>query len=149
MEGNKVHTSGGPSRDTVALEATGLIGKDTQGSKEQLQDLMNLVQKRTTEYDPTLVENEEADKFEGEQMGYFHLIFKYADGKDKCTFFLACICATLFSASLPGFCVLFGEMLDGVGGSNTFDLLADQAQYMIYLGFYAFIFSSNLIIWYT
>ena len=147
MESNKVHTITGPNPDGIELETTGPI---TVGSKSQVEDLMTVVKTRTTAYDPTLVVVEEGGReFIGEETGFCHLIFKYANGCDKCTFIFATICAVLFSSALPGFCVLFGLMLDGVGGSNTFDSLGDQALYMVYLGVFSFVMSSNLIVWHS
>ena len=54
------------------------------------------------------------------------------------------IASMLFGAALPGFCLLFGDMIDSVGGSSTdgnFDMLGTQAKWMIIIGAGVFLFS--------
>jgi hypothetical protein len=41
----------------------------------------------------------------------------------------------VFSASLPGFCLLWGDLFDNVGaGPDAFDSVGDSAMQMLYLG---------------
>lgn len=45
--------------------------------------------------------------------------------------------SVLLGAALPGFCLIFGEMIDGVAETSdddSFNALQEQALYMIYIG---------------
>ena len=42
---------------------------------------------------------------------------------------------------MPAFCLLFGDMVDGVGGVNSFDSLGDSALYMLYIGVVVYVVS--------
>jgi len=46
------------------------------------------------------------------------MAFKLASGSDKALFFFAVIFACLMGAALPGFCLVFGEMIDDLGASQ-------------------------------
>jgi hypothetical protein len=49
------------------------------------------------------------------------------DGSDQCKWIAGLTGSVLFGGSLPAFCLLFGEMIDGVGNTaadaNQFDML--------------------------
>lgn len=57
--------------------------------------------------------------------------------------------SALFGAALPAFCLLFGNMIDGVGNtgadtadsSSGYDMLQTQAVYMIFIGLGVWVFS--------
>ena len=117
--------------------------------EQQNEDLANViiegVSEKTKTYDPSL-DNEEHKEFEStDKVGYFHMAFKFADGKDKCLFFFGIMCSLLFGAAMPAFCLLFGEMVDGVGGVNSFSSLGDSAIYMVYMAFGVWIASGGMI----
>jgi hypothetical protein len=71
------------------------------------------------------------------------------DCNDRIMLYLGQAGAILFGASLPAFCLLFGNMIDGIGkagadtsdSSSGYDALQTQAKYMIYIGFGVYIFS--------
>ena len=67
-------------------------------------------------------------------MGFFEMAFRYADPFDKVLFIIGLVCSLLFGCALPAFSLMFGEMIDSVGG-NSFDMLSVQAGYMLYIGF--------------
>jgi len=46
------------------------------------------------------------------------MAFRYADGSDKCYIYIGLFWAFLFGGSLPGFCFVFGAMLDDMGGGK-------------------------------
>jgi hypothetical protein len=145
-DNNKVHTIL-PNEAEMEMSATGLskIG----GENTQLDNLVECVKIKTSTFDPTAA-GEEAKDFEGEEGGFCHVAFKYADGCDKCMFFVATIASMMFGLSLPAFCIIFGDMLDSVGqGTGMFDVLGEQAIYMLIMGVWAFVAAGNLIVWYS
>jgi hypothetical protein len=71
------------------------------------------------------------------------MIFKYANDGDRWMFIIAVLASLLFGASMPSFCLIFGDMVDGVGGSNSFDMLSDSSLFMVYIGIGVF-FVANL-----
>jgi hypothetical protein len=46
----------------------------------------------------------------------------------------------MFGAALPGFTLIFGEMIDSIGG-NGFDSLGTQAKWMLIIGAGVYVFS--------
>ena len=60
-------------------------------------------------------------------------------------FFLGCTASLIFSMSLPGFCLLFGDMIDSVGSNDGFSMLGVQAKWMIIIGSIGFVFSFTFI----
>ena len=63
---------------------------------------------------------------EQKQASFLHLVFKYADSKDKCTFAVATVSALAFGIALPITCLFWGKMMDSVGGAmgrDTFEAL--------------------------
>jgi len=56
------------------------------------------------------------------------MAFRYADGSDKCYISVGLFWAFLFGGALPGFCFVFGAMLDDMGGGKG---LADMNESVI------------------
>ena len=101
-----------------------------------------MVQEKVESYDPALDgEKGEKEFDETEKIGYFSMIFRYASGGDKCLWVFAAIASIGFGAALPAFCLMFGDMIDSVGGASTagFGALDDQALYMVYIGMGVFV----------
>jgi hypothetical protein len=96
---------------------------------------------KTLSYDPAQDENEGKEFSSNEKVGFFYMAFKYADAGDKCLFIWAVISAVVFGASMPSFCLLFGDMIDGIGGVNSFDSLSNSAVYMVYIGLGVYVVS--------
>jgi hypothetical protein len=77
------------------------------------------------------------------------MIGRFMDGSDKLKMILGMIGSFMFGAALPAFCLLFGGMIDGVGGTGSdsatdtsgYDALQKQAIWMLCIGFGVFIFS--------
>ena len=59
---------------------------------------------------------------------------RYASFGDNFLFWFGNITAGLFGAALPGFCLIFGELIDELGDTTGFESMKDQALIMIYLG---------------
>ena len=68
------------------------------------------------------------------------MAFRYAHGNDKCYIFVGLLNAFLMGASLPGFCFVWGAMIDEMGaGSALADMNASVLQ-MVYVA---------IIVWIT
>lgn len=116
-------------------------------TESQVQGIVNKVQQLTVTYDPVKA-GEEVKEFEGEQMGFFDLVFRYASSKEKMMWFWATICSVLFGGALPSFCLIFGDMINDVGTGN-FDMLKDSAKAMSIIGVVATICSFSFIALYS
>ena len=111
------------------------MSKSAKKEKEDLaQLLVEAIKEKTLSYDPAQDEKEGKEFDTTEKVGFFYMAFKYADAGDKCMFIVAVLSALIFGASMPSFCLLFGDMINGIGGVNSFDSLSDSALYMIYIG---------------
>jgi ABC-type bacteriocin/lantibiotic exporter with double-glycine peptidase domain len=54
----------------------------------------------------------------------------------------------LFGGAMPGFCLIFGEMIDGVGGAEGIDSLKEQGIIMVLVGVFSMIFSGlQITLW--
>mgnify|MGYP006893255257 CR=1 FL=1 len=83
--------------------------------EDQISELYNVIQNKVKGYDPTL-DGVVAKEFEEtEQVSFRELVFRFSSCGDKCTFITAVMASVCFGASMPGFCLLFGEMIDSVG----------------------------------
>ena len=69
------------------------------------------------------------------------MAFRYADTTDKCHWALGILSTIVWSCSIPGFCLVLGDMSDSLTSAN-FDKLDEQALYMIYIGVGVMIFVS-------
>lgn len=98
-------------------------------------------------YDPVKA-GEEVKDFEGEQMGFFDLVFRYASPKEKMMWYWATFCSIAFGGALPSFCLIFGDMINDVG-TGSFDMLKDSAKWMSIIGSVATICSFSFIALYS
>jgi len=104
------------------------------GDTGQVQSLVDMVADKVSKYDPTK-DGEEASAYkETEEVGFWNLIFRYATGTDIMLWVLAMIATIITGASMPAFVLIFGEMIDSIGGAGGFGSLSDQALYMVYIG---------------
>ena len=60
-------------------------------------------------------EKKDEEEWEGEQIGWYTMVTRYADGADMCYLYAGLFGAFAFGAAMPGFCYYFGTMIDGVG----------------------------------
>lgn len=98
-------------------------------------------------YDPVKA-GEEIKEFEGEEMGFFDMVFRFASTKDKLMWWVATLNSVAFGAAMPGFCLFFGDMIQGVGASE-FDMLDDSAKWMAIIGAIAAVTSFFFISMYS
>ena len=99
---------------------------------------MKLVQDKVATYDPAA--EEEADvEFKGDSIGWWELVTPFATCCDYTMLWIGLSMAFLFGASLPGFCLFFGGMIDDMGsGSNESKQLQDIVTAKVTAGTYTF-----------
>lgn len=64
-------------------------------------------------YNPEQGEGE--SEWVGEKLGWFNMVLRYADCSDHLLLWFGLFGSCTFGACLPGICLLFGNMIDGVG----------------------------------
>ena len=79
---------------------------------------MEVVTDKVKDYDPTKTGEETSDFTETESVGVCTIYSKYVPCAEQLMAWIGVFSAILFSACLPGFCLFFGEMIDGVGGQG-------------------------------
>jgi len=100
-----------------------------------------MVSDKVKSYDPAQDDQEHKEFDTDEKVGFFDLCFRYASCGDRIMFGVAWTASMIFGAALPGFCLIFGEMIDSVGANAGFDSLGTQAKYMIFIGLGVYVVS--------
>ena len=114
-------------------------------------ELVDLVQKQTSSYKPDVSEEEKSEFETTEKISWLEMVGRNAETSDYLGLFAGMFMSMLLGAALPGFCLIFGNMIDGVAETsddNSFNALQEQSLYMIYIGcallFIAWIQTSTL-----
>ena len=76
---------------------------------------------KTKKYDPNAGQDGEAEFDTTEKIGWFGMIARERSTSDKVKFMLGATMASLLGAALPAFCLVFGEMIDGVASTGASD----------------------------
>ena len=116
-------------------------------SPGSIEDVCLQIEKKTKEYKP----NEGADpetEFETlEKMSWWAMVTREMSTSDGIIFALGCTTAATVGASLPGFSLVFGEMIDDVastgannGDEDSFSQLQKTSFWMLYIGIAMFFF---------
>jgi hypothetical protein len=87
--------------------------------QEQIDELYEMVKKKTDAYDPATEKDESSEFDTKEQISWSQMITRHMDCNDRIMLYLGNGGAMLFGASLPAFCLLFGNMIDGVGKAGA------------------------------
>jgi hypothetical protein len=85
------------------------------------QQLCDIIAKKTKTYDPEAGQDGEAEFDTTEKIGWWGMVARERSTTDLIKFILGLIAATGIGASLPAFCLIFGEMIDGVAGVEADD----------------------------
>ena len=126
----------------------GLISSNKR-SAEQVNELYELAKVKIDAYDPEEEKKADQEFDTTEQITWTQMVSRHMDCNDKLMLILGQSGAFLFGASLPAFCLLFGNMIDGIGqagvdtadSSAGYESLQTQAKYMIFIGFGVYMFS--------
>jgi len=118
----------------LAVELTPLSAEDP------VTKLREVVSSKIAKYDPS--DNTEASEFGTfEKISFSELVFRFSSRSDKMMFVIGWIASTLVGAALPGFSLIWGDMIDSIGGAKgDLDTLETQALYMGYVGVGTFVF---------
>lgn len=112
-------------------------------TENQLKEITDAVTEKVKSYNPDI--DPDSEFTTTEKMGWFTMCYRYMDGADQVKLISGLTASVLFGGSLPAFCLLFGDMIDGVGNTaadtDQFDMLQTQAKYMIYIGIGVWMFS--------
>jgi hypothetical protein len=100
----------------------GLISSNKR-SAEQVNELYELAKVKIDAYDPEEEKKADQEFDTTEQITWTQMVSRHMDCNDKLMLILGQSGAFLFGASLPAFCLLFGNMIDGIGqaGVDTAD----------------------------
>ena len=72
------------------------------------------------------------------------MAFRYASSCDKILFTIGLGSSIIFGCALPAFSLMFGEMIDSVGG-YSYEMLSIQAKYMVYIGLGVYLVSFTML----
>ena len=114
----------------------------------ELEIFHQLVSDKVAEFDPTKVVDKESEFTTTDTIPWSTIYQKQANCCDKTILGFAIMGSMLFGGAMPGFCLMFGEMIDGVGGAEGIDSLKDQAVIMVFVGIFSMIFSGlQITLW--
>ena len=92
---------------------------------DQLKEIVEAVQDKTKDFNPDA--DPDSEFTTTENMNWLTMCNRYMSGADRVKFYSGLLASLLFGGSLPAFCLLFGDMIDGVGqtgaDSSGFDSL--------------------------
>lgn len=100
----------------------------------------DIIAKKVSEYDPKVEVKNHSEYKTTEKVPFSTVVGKYADFGDKMLMVVGTFSCMVFGAAMPGFCFMFGDMIDKVGGSQT-DSLKGNLYIMIGFGSGCMIFS--------
>ena len=86
------------------------------GDDEFTNILRQSVQAKVEGYNPEET-GEETEFSKGEKISWFQMVSRYATCCDMTLMYSGVFCSIVFGASMPGFCLAFGGMIDGIGGA--------------------------------
>lgn len=92
---------------------------DTKVSKGDLQEIIDLSNEKTSNYDPTQAGDNASEFTTTEDVGFWYLVGKEAKGKDKCVLALGLSTACLMGIGMPAFNVFMGEMIDDMNSTSS------------------------------
>jgi hypothetical protein len=76
-----------------------------------------LIAKKVSEYDPKEKVSDHSEFKTTEKIPFMTVVGTYADFGDKVLMAVGTFACMIFGAAMPGFCFMFGDMIDKVGGS--------------------------------
>ena len=75
-----------------------------------------MVKDKVDSYDANAAEVDQNAEFTGKEgISFFKMISRHASFKDYCLLIFGCIAAAGFGAAMPAFCLIFGNLIDGLG----------------------------------
>jgi hypothetical protein len=90
-----------------------------------IENLRELVDEKIKNFDPDAGEDLDVE-FKGEEASWCSLFTRHATCCDYSICSCGIVLASLFGAALPAFCLLLGNMIDGMGGGSSAAKLVDN-----------------------
>lgn len=119
---------------------TGVNSSPTRAGGD-LDEIRSLVSKKVESYDPKKDNDEELEFDTDEELSIMQIVSRFMECTDRFLWWSGHFCAAIFGASMPAFCLIFGQSIDAAGaGSEGFDDMKEQALWMVGIG---------LIVWLT
>lgn len=114
---------------------------------DRLKDVSEAVDKAVKEYDPEAENEDENLEFkEKETLDAGVLFSRWSDGGDKLLLANGFFWSFLFGAAMPGFCIIFGELIDDMGemapGSDEPNPMKENTIFMVYVALGTFVTSA-------
>ena len=114
--------------------------KATLQKQAVVEEVIRVVDDKVKSFKPDAADSEFSTT---EALPFFEMVSRYMDFEDKIYLGLGLFGAFFLGAAMPAFCLLFGDMVDGIGGSTAsdgsqdvsqFQSLEDSAILMVYVG---------------
>jgi len=88
----------------------------TFSSDPKINDIGVAVEKAVKTYDPEAEERDESLEFhETEAVPFCKMLTRFASGCDMTLAYIGFFWSFIFGGSMPGFCIIFGELVDDMG----------------------------------
>lgn len=104
-----------------------------------MEELRDCIAKKVKGFNPNKDEESEFDTTE--KISWWKIVRRHMSTADTLKFATGCFTSAMLGAALPAFCLVFGEMIDGVadtsssnGNDSEFNALQKQAFFMLYIG---------------
>jgi ATP-binding cassette subfamily B (MDR/TAP) protein 1 len=82
-------------------------------------ELHEAIQNAVKDFDPNAEERDESLEFyETETVTFWEMMTRFADGCDKVLMFIGFFWSFLFGSAMPGFCLVFGGLVDDLGSQQ-------------------------------
>ena len=82
-----------------------------------MNEITEAISKKVEGFEPD--DGDQEAEFKGTEMVTLsQLLFKYSNCSDLIFFVAGVVCSFLFGSSLPAFCLVFGDMIDGMSMST-------------------------------
>ncbi len=125
-------TLGNGDTTTVALASPTPTPPAGAGTEDD--DAVEIIEEdKNDDVDPTVEEKKKQEEMMKNAVPFGDL-FRFADTKDKVLIAFGTVGAIIAGAMLPGFSIVFGEMMNGINGTNFMGKIEELALVFFYMG---------------
>lgn len=90
-----------------------------RNKEEEMAELRKMIEEKVEKYVPDDQEDPDAEFTGKDMLSTGQILFRFSDWGDLGFFWAGIIASTGFGGALPGFCLFFGEMIDGMGEATV------------------------------